>query len=228
VGIEGMPVIRYSLSPQELKVWKGRIGDRVAECYIEEVLIPRLKKEEGWDGVLYTDGWFNMGASLYQKGEMFWKQELKILVCVGLFPTPDFLKRFEKLTNLLRNIPDGFLIKWRKTGKHITLKDALAKSGLESWESWRFGEFKYVRSEHSDKEQLPIVKGEVEVVEVKTGKGFLPPSQIESYTNIVKKGYRLRYFQVDIVSFERNQFEIREELVTIETKLRHLTLYNNS
>jgi hypothetical protein len=62
----------------------------------------------------------------------------------------------------------------------------------------------------------------VEVVEVKTGKGFLPPSQIESYTNIVKKGYRLRYFQVDIVSFERNQFEIREELVTTETKLRHL------
>jgi hypothetical protein len=61
---------------------------------------------------------------------------------------------------------------------------------------------------------FPVVEGEIEIVEVKSGTARLASNQIKSYTDVLRKGYPLRYFHVEIISFERNQFEIKEKLIT--------------
>ena len=58
-----------------------------------------------------------------------------------------------------------------------------------------------------------MVNGEIEVVEIKSDKGFLAQNQIRSYVNVVKNGYTLRLFNIKIVSFKWNQFEIREKII---------------
>ena len=52
-------MVKYSFNPKELNNWKARITERLIECYIKEVLIPKMKKE-GWNHVfLIRQGWFN-------------------------------------------------------------------------------------------------------------------------------------------------------------------------
>ena len=66
-----------------------------------------------------------------------------------------------------------------------------------------------------------MVNGEIEVVEIKSDKGFLAQNQIRSYVNVVKNGYTLRLFHVKIVSFKGNQFEIREKIIRDPNEIVH-------
>lgn len=198
--------LKYSFNPQEFRNWKARIGERLVECHIENDVIPILRKK-GWDGVIFTSTQF--APKFSWMGEM----ERKFLMANSLYPTPKFLRRFEQLTNLLENLPDGHLIKLKRTGKFKYLKDALSELELDSWGSWSFGNCRFVRSEHDDKEKLPIVDGDVEAVEIKSNKSFIMPHQRRSYRKIIENGFTLRYFHVDIISFEKNDFEITEKLV---------------
>jgi hypothetical protein len=36
---------------------RGRMGERLVECYINDELIPSLKKTEGWTDIIYTIAW---------------------------------------------------------------------------------------------------------------------------------------------------------------------------
>lgn len=62
----------------------------------------------------------------------------------------------------------------------------------------------------------PEVNGKIEIVEVKTGKAYLPSNQRESYLAALRSGFHLRIFHVEIVSLSENRFEIREKLVKTE------------
>jgi hypothetical protein len=73
--------------------------------------------------------------------------------------------------------------------------------------------------EHDDNEQLPIVEGEIEIVEIKTGKAIIPSQQMISYRKVLEERYFLRFFHVNIISFEKNEFEIEEKLVTTPEEL---------
>ena len=198
--------MKYSFNPKEFKKWKGRIGERLVECYIENDVIPILRKK-GWDGVIFTSTPFAPKFSLMET------MERQFLVANGLHPTPKFLRRFEQLTNLLENAPDGYLIKLRRTGKFKYLKDALSELDSLGGLVFRFRGSQFFRSEHDNKEKLPIVDGDVEAVEVKTDKSFIMPHQRRSYRKIIENGFTLRYFHVDIISFEKNDFELTEKLV---------------
>jgi len=230
--------LRFSLNPKELNEWKARITERLVECYVEQNLIPRLKREEDWDIVIFSRvTWFSVPGSLGFNPDF--KDEKLFFLANRLLPKYELLNNFKELTKTLSNCPDGFLIKLRKTGGSKTLKDGMAEMGLKSERSSIFQstashvEFLQGRyldtlkehgyaiekslsfdsEKHEENEQLPIVDGEIEIVEVKSGKGNLARNQIQSYTEVVKKGFTLRFFLVNIVSFERNEFEIKEKSI---------------
>jgi len=228
--------MKYSLSRGELNNWKARITKRLVEHYFEENLVPRLKKE-GWDFIILTSyAWFS-----FQEIDNFINERVFFLYN-GLLPTPKLLRSFEKLTETLENAPDGFLVKLKNTGKSKSLKTGIAEMGMK-FVSYSFGAHSYSEvnnlkklgyaierglsfdvDKHDQNELLPIVDGEIEVVEVKTGKSNLPPNQKRSYSKIIQEGYVLRFFHVNIISFENNEFEIEEKVITSPTELTSLPL----
>jgi len=233
-----MPAIKYSFNRKEMNNWKARITERLVECYIKENIIPSLK-EKGWDDVIYTSGWFSGERSEDSENpfaEYEGKAELRILIGYGFFPSEEFLKRFKQLTSLLENTPDGFLIKLKRTGMSKSREGAIKEQGLR-FENFSFTHFlgtdifgsrhsmeMFIRPQSSGDELLPIVNGDVEVVEIKSDKATLPPNQKRSYGSILKEGYVLHFFHVNIVSFEKNEFEIEEKLLTNSNELKTFPL----
>jgi hypothetical protein len=219
--------------------WKARITERLVECYIKENIIPSLKKKR-WDDVIYTSGWFSGERSEDSENpftEYEGRAELRILVGYGFFPSEEFLKRFKQLTSLLENIPDGFLIKLKRTGMSKSREGAIKEHGLRFedlsfthyfWGTDIFGSRHYmemfIRPQSSGDELLPVVNGDVEVVEIKSDRATLPPNQKKSYSKVLREGYVLHFFHVNIVSFEKNEFEIEEKLLTSPNQLKTFRL----
>jgi hypothetical protein len=169
-------------------------------------LVPRLKSQ-GWDEVIFSrETWFDEWMPLGKPEERFF-------ISKGLFPNEQFLLSFQRLTKqLLSNAPDGFLVKLRKTGEVKPLVHALKEFGLEG-SSWNWGSYSFEPSQHNKKEKLPVVSGEIEVVEVKYGKSILPPHQKKSYTDVVFGGHKVRFFNVVIRSLDKNDFELAEKVI---------------
>lgn len=190
--------------------FKGMITERLVRHYIRKEVIPTLKKE-GYDDVILTPAWAKFEFSWFKDGTFLPERQFFIAKC--FFPTNNFLKKFEKLTELLKNVPDGFLVKLKKTGKFKSLKNALSELKLDKKLEWNCQGHQFVRSMHKDNELLPIVKGGIEVVEVKSDKSFIAPHQRKSYKKRPKEGYQLRCYHVNIKSFEKNYFIITEKLV---------------
>ena len=219
--------MKYSLHWTELNNFKARLTERLVKRYIEKILIPALRKQ-GWNQVIFEPHtWF--GDEVEQNKnrpkhlQIFWNFESFFFIRNGLYPTKVFLKSFKKLTKVLENTPDGFLVKLRKTKQTKLLKDALEEFGLQN-RGLSFGEYSYIPSEHDGNEQLQVVEGEIEVVEVKTGNAIIPSHQMVSYRKVLEERYVLRFFHVNIISFEKNEFEIEEKLVTTPEELEAVQL----
>lgn len=232
--------MRYSFEYHELNNWVARLTERLVECYIKDVLAVSLKNE-GWNDIVYMSAWFKPNLSklpsyAYTKlDEREEKKEELMLVGYGFFPTSDLLRKFKRLTSSLKNDPDGFLVKLKRTGKSKNLKSATKKFGLdfEGTDFTRFfmgedifGSRQFVEMflPHTTfvSSRLSEVNGEIEVVEVKTGKAYLPPNQRESYLGAIRNGFHLRLFHADIVSLSENHFEIREKLVKTEREFDNI------
>jgi hypothetical protein len=134
------------------------------------------------------------------------------------------LQKICNLASLLEGAPDGILFKLNKTGRAIARKKALlrSKGGIEYFSfdgrpAW-FVEWRALPK------KVPIVSGEMEVVEVKVDKAFMMPHQIENYKEVLKNGYLVRYFHVYIISFEKNEFEIYERVISSAEELKALRL----
>jgi hypothetical protein len=221
-------VMKYGLHWTELNNFKARLTERLVKRYIEKILIPALR-EQGWNQAIFTPNcWFGdeeeQNKNRPKPMQIFWNLESKFFVSNGLYPTEEFLQAFKKLTRLLDNTPDGFLVKLRKTKRTKLLKDALEELGLKKCSGWSVGEYSYSPLEHDDNEQLPIVEGEIEIVEVKTGKAIIPSHQMVSYRKVLEERYVLRFFHVNIISYEKNEFEIEEKLVTTPEELEAVQL----
>jgi hypothetical protein len=218
--------MKYSLHWTDINRFKGKITEMLVRRYIEKVLVNALR-EEGWDQIIFTqNAW--IGDEIEQNKnrpphmQIFSNLELKFFILNGLYPTKELLESFKKLT-ILKNTPDGFLAKLRKTEHTKLLKEALKEIGSHGG-SWSVGEYSYFPSEHDGNEQLLIVEGEIEVVEVKTGNAILHSTQMTNYRKTLEKGCFLRFFHVNIISFEKNEFEIEEKLVTTPEELESVQL----
>ena len=71
---------------------------------------------------------------------------------------------------------------------------------------------------------IPIVNGDIEIIEVKTGKANIPPYQQKNYRQVVKNGFTFRYFHVDIVTLNENHFEVEEKLLTNPEEVKSFPL----
>ena len=201
-----------------MSVWKGRITESLARFYIRDVLCPKLEKE-GWFKVLF---FLDISASKHDYHEYRdkYRSIRIILLDKGIYPSQEFLDKCEKVNDLLKQMSDGFLLKFRKTGEKMKPMKELV-SGLEGarrlkW-IWSDGWDKYEYFTHEvevdETTEIPIVTGEIEIVEVKSNKGILSKVQKEDYSNLVKNGFPLRLLHVSIVSFAKNHFEVKEKLL---------------
>ena len=219
---------------------KARITEILVESCIKEVIAPTLKKE-GWDDVIYTNAWYRTKEGEVRtfarssSAEYLNKIEERILVANGFYPTRKFLTKFRRLTSLLEIVSDGFLIKLKTTGNFKPLEETVEEFGLDyenvGLSRYLLTDF-YGLGQHRDQmlklsflkftNKLPIVNGEIEVVEVKSGKARLPSDQRRSYLNAVRSGYPLRFFRVKIISFLGNEYEIREKVIKNEEQMHRL------
>ncbi len=212
--------MKYSFSPKKLNNLKGHISERLIQDYINKNIIPKLKKD-GWDIIIYTTNtWFSVPES--ENFNPSFINERMFFISNRLFPTKKFLNKFKKLTRLLENIPDGFLIKMKKTGNNISMKKAINELNLNSISFWNGLGGNFSSKELDENEQLPIIDGEIEIIEVKSDKSFLASNQKKSYSNTLKAGYHLRYFHVDFISFKNNCFEIKEKIIREPVELNKL------
>lgn len=219
--------MKYSLHWTEINRFKGKITEMLVRRYIEKVLVYALR-EQGWDQIIFTpNAWFGdeieQNKNRPKHRQIFLTPEPKFFIANSLYPTEELLESFKKLTKLLKNTPDGFLVKLRKTEHTKRLKEALKEVGSQGG-GWSVGEYSYFPSEHDGKEQLSIVEGEIEIVEVKTGKAIIPSHQMINYREVLDEKYALRFFNVNIISFEKNEFEIEEKLVTTPEELEAVQL----
>ena len=138
--------LKYSLNSNDhksLKIsfrtvynnWQARVTERLVGNYIEDVIIPALK-HQGWSEVIYAqDCAFGYEDESEKPVALqgFWnKGEQRFLIANGLCPTEEFIKTFRKLTRLLKHSPDGYLLKFKKTGKVKPLKEALKELDLRN------------------------------------------------------------------------------------------------
>ena len=102
-----------------------------------------------------------------------------------------------------RCTPDGLLLKLQDTGyKRRVEKD-----------SHPFNPKPRSRSSKKREEvsKLPVVKGDLEIVEIKCGRSAkLMKKQKETYNDLIWKGVPVRMIAVRIVSFDRNKFLVQE------------------
>jgi len=229
--------MRYSLSLQSLNSWKGRITESLAGRYIEEVLCPKLKNE-GFDFVFFKDFGYMLLHLCGNEATLpkpYWgdvPENLKNLFFEeGFFPCSNLTNKTVKLMQNLDCATDGFLFKTKRTGETITRKKAfphliIRKSHREGYSSETTTRAGNTLIETSNPEEYPkkmsIVDGEVELIEVKSGKrGRIKPHQYENYARAINEGFPLRLIHVKIVSFEENHFEIEEKLITDPKEIKY-------
>lgn len=177
---------------------RGRLGEKMVECYINDDLIPSLKKTEGWTDIIYTKAL--MKATYTQDFQDFIKfeeeKQTRLILSNEFYPTKDFADYFNKLIDSLSNTADGFLIKMKRRGTFKTVKEAIEEYDLASKIQLEDLQGNLLLQLPNEDEKLPVVNGEIEVVEVKTGVGNR--LQVNSYRNSVANGYPLRLFKIDL------------------------------
>jgi len=99
--------------------------------------------------------------------------------------------------------PDGLLLKLQDTGYTRRVKKNVRPFDFR------------LRSRSSKKRKevskLPMVEGDLEIVEIKCGRSAkLMKKQKETYNDLIWKGVPVRMVEVRIVSFDRNKFLVQE------------------
>lgn len=219
--------LKFSFKRQDMNNWKGHITESLTRFYIRDVLCPKLEKE-GWFKVLFLPSiplripsrpTEELSASLRASYRDKYLSLRTILLSKGIYPSQEFLEKCGRVNDFLKHASDGILFKLRKTGEMKQMRDLISELGRGEWSyKWRnefeeSDEIRFSTKEVDEATEIPIVNGEIEVVEVKSDKGKLSKVQKEDYSNLVKNGYPLRLFHVSIVSFDKNHFEVKEKLV---------------
>ena len=248
--------MRYSLNKIEHRNFKARITERLVEKYIEEITIPRLKKE-GYDSAFFDrmlrdllpiplDFIKTLGLGALEDEQlkeaydeflnshphakshpiyrslMDFKQAVKgeaernyckvieTYLSKGVFPSyPELYGRTYELLALLQVATDGLIFRLKKTGKTIPKNSEPITEIFQKRKYWSVGGIRPAKEDDLP-DNIPIVSGNIEIVEVKADKASIPPHQRENYRLVLEHGYPLRYFHVFIISFENNQFEVEE------------------
>lgn len=205
-------MLKFCLHPKELNNWKARVTERVATTYIKNNLIPSLKERDGWTDIFIGD--LTVPYLNLQSPKNIISEINKNFLCKSVFPNSQMFDNCLKLVRVLEVATDGIIFKTKRTNETVTKQKALSQINMDYNMHTPTG----IPVNHIEKEELPdripLVNGEIEIVEIKTGKSNIPPHQKKNYREAIENGFFLRYIHVDIVSFNENHFEIKEKLIT--------------
>lgn len=229
--------MKYGLPINVINNYKGRITESLVRYYISENLIPRLKEEKGWTDVFFgklesplnriekellqgntqavkeMEEW-NRGYYLDRPKDII-SEINKAFLCKKIFPNQQLLDNCLKLLMVLGVSTDGMIFKTKRINKKISKQKALSTIN-ENYN--RVNLETNIPVNYVDKddlpEKIPLVDGDIEIIEVKSGNARIPLHQIEDYQKAIENGFFLRYFHVNIISFKDNMFELKEKLIT--------------
>jgi len=198
--------MEYRFKSLEHNGLRGKIGEQVAKSFIRSVLTARLMKDEQWDHVVFSNNDYKQHARSGNMKLFNYDRFREDFIAHGFSADPKLLSKYAITIGVLeRNhcTPDGLLLKLTETEKTKRVKESECRflALLRMRESYRDGSY-FV---------LPVVDGDIEVVEVKCGRSAkLLDKQKETYNDLIAKGVLLRMIKVRIVSFDLNRFLVEE------------------
>jgi len=237
--------LKYSLPTNVINNYKGRITETLVKYYISENLIPKLKEEKGWTDVFFDklvcpinriEKELLQGNTQAVKEMEEWNRSYyldrpkniiseinKVFLVKKIFPNEHLLDNCLRLLMVLGVATDGMIFKTKRTNKEISKQKALStiNKNYNMFNLETNVSVNYVDEEELP-EKIPLVDGEIEIIEVKSGNARIPLHQIEDYQKAIENGFFLRYFHIDIISFKDNMFELKEKLIT---KPKEVTSY---
>jgi hypothetical protein len=200
--------MEYRVKSLEHSGLRGKIGEQVARSYIRSVLAPKLVKEELWDHVVLNNNCYKQRARFGNTKLFNFDCFREDFLSNGFFASMKLLSKYADAVGILeRNhcTPDGMLLKLKdlkKTGK-VKQSECLFSARLRMLGLKTDGDY-FI---------LPVVDGEIEIVEIKCGRSAkLLDKQKETYNELIAKGVPLRMVNVRIVSFDLNRFLVEEKL----------------
>ncbi len=198
--------MEYRLKSLELSILKGVIGEHLARSFIRNTLAPKLVEEEKWDHVVFSRNDYKQSHRAFGEKLFSYDRFREDFYFHGFYADTQLLSKYAMVVGVLaRNhcTPDGLLLKLQGTGhKRRVGKDVNPSNfGLRRRSSKKRGEVL----------KLPVVKGDLEIVEIKCGRSAkLMKKQKETYNDLIWKGVPVRMVEVRIVSFDRNKFLVQE------------------
>lgn len=194
--------MEYRFKTHEKNILKGVIGEHLARSFIRNILAPRLVKEEGWHHVILSNNDYKQHSRTWNEKLFSFDRFREDFIVHGFYANRKLLTKYAGVVGvLLQNhcTPDGLLMKLRKAGPTRKLKE----SECPKVASLRID----ASHKHGNILEFPVVDGELEIVEIKSGRqAKLMSKQKETYNNLIAKGVPLRMVKVEIVSFDENKF----------------------
>jgi len=198
--------MEYKFKSLEYNGMRGKIGEQVAKSFVRNVLAARLTKEEDWDHVILSNNDYKQRARSRNTKLFSYDCFREDFVANGFSADVKLLSQYAATVGTLeRNhcTPDGLLLKLKETQRTKMVKES----------ECRFPVRLHLKGIQRDGGcfVLPVVDGDVEVVEIKCGRSAkLLDKQKETYNDLIAKGVPLRMIKVRIVSFDLNRFLVEE------------------
>ena len=198
--------MEYKFKSLEYNGLRGKIGELVARSFVRSVLAPKLMVEELWDHVVLSNNDYRQRVQSRNAKLFDFDRFGADFLASGFSADVKLLSKYANTVGILeRNhcTPDGLLLK---------LKDTRRKKKVKKSEC-PFSAQLHLRDLQADGGcfVLPVVEGDVEVVEVKCGRSAkLLDKQKETYNDLIARGVPLRLVRVRIVSFDLNRFLVEE------------------
>ena len=198
--------MEYRLKSLDLSILKGVIGEHLARSFICRTLAPKLEEEEKWDHVVFSRNDYKQSHRVWNEKLFSYDRFREDFYSHGFYANTQLLSKYAMVVGVLaRNhcTPDGLLLKMQDTGYKKRVEKNFRPSNFElrRRSSKNLGEVS----------KLPVVKGDLEIVEIKCGRSAkLMKKQKETYNDLIWKGIPVRMVEVRIVSFDRNKFLVQE------------------
>ncbi len=198
--------MQYRFKHLEYSGLKGIIGEQLARSFVRSDLAPKLMREEGWDHVVLSRNDYKRHAWTWNTKLFKHDHFIEDFIIHGFFANIKLLSKYTTAIGVLEQnhcTPDGILLKLKENGKTRSLKQHVRTPLIAKL---RIGDS--VRHENS---RLPMVGGDLEIVEIKCGRNAkLMDKQRRTYNDLIAKDVPLRMIKVRIVSFDLNKFLVEE------------------
>jgi len=198
--------LEYRLKSLEVSILKGVIGEHLARSFIRNTLAPKLEKEEKWDHVVFSHNDYKQSHKAFGEKLFSYDRFREDFYSHGFHADRKLLSKYAMVVGVLAQnhcTPDGLLLKLQDTGYTRRVEKDIRSSNvrLRSRSSKKRGEVS----------KLPVVKGDLEIVEIKCGRSAkLMRKQRVTYNDLIWKGVPVRMVAVRIVSFDHNKFLVQE------------------